>query len=48
MGLFDCGGRFYHVTYLSDSSDQLAVTHPKNIADPHIETGECNKFSQHK
>jgi len=28
VGLFDYGGRFYHVTYLSDSSDQLAVTIP--------------------
>jgi len=26
MGLFNCGGRFYQVTNLSDSSDQLAVT----------------------
>ena len=26
VGLFDYGGRFYHVTYLSDLSDQLAVT----------------------
>ena len=26
MGLFNCGGRFYHVTNLSDLSDQLAVT----------------------
>ena len=34
MGLFNCGGRFYQVTNLSDSSDQLAVTNMYVDAEP--------------
>jgi len=43
VGLFDYGGRFYHVTYLSDSSDQLAVTPLSETKDK----GENSFFAHH-